>query len=252
LTKSNASREHTVPKWLEAELGITHASVEPTLTSVEGVQLEQRVHPVNQLLTGSVCRNCNSGWMSLLESEVQPILRALIHPKRSIESLRKAERHAVARWAMKTAFVLDRGGFEPRVSLRQVEELFTNAPYLPKDVYVFARQQTRTRPWYYDESAWWKHAPLTDAAAGRVAADSYKIALQFGDLILLVVHWPLSGWGIRVEKDELIKLWPSAAIVKQYIHPAPMDSSTSDLACLRHSTTISVVPKRNAEGLVPG
>jgi hypothetical protein len=130
-----------------------------------------------------------------------------------------------------------------------MRELCSNAPHIPRGVYVFARQQPRTQPWYYDGGAWWKHAALTETAATRVSAVSYKYALQFGDLILVVVYWPLANWGLRVEKAQLVKLWPPTEIVKQYIHPEPMDSVTSERACHRYAISISVVPKRNAEGL---
>ena len=249
LTKSNASREDTVPKWLQAELGIATEIVEPTLTSPAGVQLSQRVHPVDQLRTGGICRTCNNGWMSQLESTVQPILRALIRSKRMLASLRKVERQNLSRWAIKTAFVLDAGGLEPRVPQEQLQGLYQGAPRVPKYLYVFARQQIQTRSWYYIESACWTHAPINDVAALKVETSSYKIALQFGDLILIVVHWPLSNWSVRVEKGELTNLWPPTAVVKQYVHPAPMESATSDAACQRYVTSISVAPNRGAEGL---
>ena len=40
VTKSTASREDTVPKWLQAELGIATEKLEPTLTSPAGEQLD--------------------------------------------------------------------------------------------------------------------------------------------------------------------------------------------------------------------
>lgn len=250
ITKQTVSREDTVPKWLQAELGIANERVEPTLTAPSGEQLKQRVHPVDQLLTGGVCRSCNNGWMSQLESAVMPILRPLIGSTRSVASLTRAERHVLSRWAVKTAFMLDLGGMESRVSLTHVADLYANAPHLPQGVYVFARQQARSRSWYYIESAWWKHAELENEALERVKRESYKIAMQFGDLMLFVVYWPLANWGLRIEANELFKLWPPAAIAKQFEHPEPQDVTASEDACIRYVTTISVVPHRGAEGFV--
>lgn len=188
--------------------------------------------------------------MSRLETQAQAILRALIHSKRMLPSLTKAERHIVARWAIKTAFVLNTGSFEVRVAREQLRELYSNAPHLPHDVYVFARLQPPTQPWYYAMDARWRHGlPLTESAAARVTTNSYKIALQFGHLLLVVAYWPLANWGLRVEKGELAKLWPPTAVIKEYVHPQPMDSSTSEQACLRQVIGIQVVPKRRSEGL---
>jgi len=96
ITKANASKEDTVPKWLQAELGIANASVQPTLTTWAGEQLAQRVHPVDQLLTGGVCRECNNEWMSQLESEAIPVLKPLLYSSRMISSLTRAERRVLS------------------------------------------------------------------------------------------------------------------------------------------------------------
>lgn len=250
MTKSNASKEDTVPKWLQAELGIASEIVEPTLTSPTGEQLNQRIHPVDQLLTGGVCRQCNNGWMSELECAAKRILRSLITSRRRLAELTRAERHVVSRWAAKTAYMLDVGGFETTVSREHISRLFTHAPHLPDNVYVFARQQPKTRNWSYITGAWWK-ARLTEEAQRLVRQKSYKIGIQFGDLILIVVYWPLASWGLRVEKDKLVKLWPHSSVIKQYVYPEQPDVSMSDAACQRYTTTIGVVPHRGAEGFVP-
>src|SRR5947209_1164519 len=104
ITKATASREDTVPKWLQAELGIANAPVQPTLTTWAGEQLAQRLHPVDQLLTGGVCRECNNGWMSQLESEAIPVLKPLLTSARLISSLTRAERRVLSRWTQKSAF----------------------------------------------------------------------------------------------------------------------------------------------------
>jgi hypothetical protein len=248
LTKANASREDTVPQWLQQFLGIANENVQPTLTSPAGVELAKRLHPVDQLRTGGICTDCNNGWMSDLEVENQHTLQALMRSVRTVSSLTRAERRAFARWAIKTAFVLDLGGLESRVPLGQVRELFRNRPHTPEGIVVLARQQPPTLSWYFAENGRWKHAPLTQQATARVSAESYKICIQFADLIFLVAHWPLQSWGFRSEKLQLEKVWPPAMIVKEYVHPEPLDSSSSVNACLRYSDSLSVVPHRGAEG----
>lgn len=181
-----------------------------------------------------------------------PILRPLILSERSVSTLKRSERHVLSRWAVKTAYMLDQGGLEPRVPPAHVQQLYSNAPHLPENVYVFGRQQVRTRPWYYIGGAWWKHADLGDAARVVVAKTSYKTGLQFGNLILFVAFWPLKNWGYRIERNQLTLLWPPTAVVKQYDHPEPENVSESDAACRRYAITISVVPHRGAEGFVHG
>lgn len=251
VTKQSGSREDTVPKWLQKLLGIAAATVSPTLTSSAGEQLAQRIHPVDQLLTGGVCRDCNNGWMSQLESATQPILSALVRSERDLKTLNRAERQTLSRWTVKTALMLDVGGLEPRVPLFHFKELFANRPHIPEGLYVFARHHAATLPWYYIGGAWWKY-PTLEANALQTAQDtSYKIALQFREIILIVAYWPLRNWGLRVERGELSLLWPTTAVVKEYVHPEPQDVSASDDACRRYMITIGVVPHRRAEGFIP-
>lgn len=250
ISKNTASREDTVPKWLQAELEIATDSVEPTLTSPTGELLAQRIHPVDQLLTGGICRTCNNGWMSELETEAQPIIRSLINSDRALDSLKRSERQVLGRWAVKTAYVLDLGGLEPRVPVEHVRALYENAPHLPEQAHVFARLHPKTRPWYYFSGAWWKHAELTANARETVQKHSYKIALQFGDLIVVVAFWPLRNWGFRTDRRELYLVWPPTAVVKEYQHPQPQEISESDAACRWYAITISVVPHRGAQGFV--
>jgi len=239
-----------VPKWLQAELGIANERVEPTLTAPSGEQLRQRVHPVDQLLTGGVCRSCNNGWMSQL--------RVNRHGGSSSAHGINSNDHVFDTRRASRALTLGReNGLHARPWRLRVKSVVGSRrrPVHQRTtcagrVYVFARQQAKTRSWCYIESAWWKHAELENEAAERVKRESYKLAIQFGDLMLFVVYWPLANWGLRVESGELSKLWPPAAIVKQFEHPEPQDVTASEDACSRYVTTISVVPHHGAEGLV--
>lgn len=247
ITKATASREDTVPKWLQSYLGIATSSVEPTLTTPSGEQLAQRVHPVDQLLTGRVCKECNNGWMSDLENAAKPVIADLISGEGRLQALVRADRQVLSRWAVKTAFMLDAGGLEPRVSQLQVEQLFAADSHVPPNVQVFGYQHKSNRPWYYVSGAWWNHAPLDQTAKIKVERDSYKIALQFGDLILVVVYWPLRRWHLRVEREHLMLVWPPTDVVKLYDHPQPPETE-SDAICRRLLVTVSVVPLAGAEG----
>lgn len=240
------TREHVVPLWLQRELGIGEHVIEPTLTSVPSAEfLRGRKHTVSSLKTGGVCAVCNNGWMSDLETEVQPILLPLIRHERTVASLRRLERTIVSCWAVKTAYMVDVGGLESHVESSHLRDL----PHrITRGVHVFARQQRFDQSWYYGSGASWSHPPLDPAAAMLVKRHSYKIALQFGPLMLVVVYWPIAGWNLRVEKGMLRKLWPHASSVVEYVHNAPMQSDTSEAAYLRFTFGISVSPTGRAEG----
>lgn len=101
--------EHVVPQWVSDELlklpgedlfRITFS--DPTIPPFEGRIIEMTIE--------SVCRNCNHGWMSNLESRVAPLLRPAISGAFNQPDVRlTADRHpTIAAWAAKTAMTLDR------------------------------------------------------------------------------------------------------------------------------------------------
>src|SRR5438477_2513080 len=57
------------------------------------------------LLTRAVCRTCNNGWMSGLESLVQPILQPMMRGKP--RTLSAEDQLILARWLMKTAMMME-------------------------------------------------------------------------------------------------------------------------------------------------
>jgi hypothetical protein len=249
IIETTASREHVVPQWLQKHLGITTDQIEPTLTSMpDGAELKKRRHPVSQLKTGGICGKCNNGWMSALENTVTPILIPLIDQTDDLSSLKKADRLAVGRWAAKTAYALDAGGLEPHVPSEHFRQLPDMPSGLPVGVTVFGIQQTPTKKWFYAGNASWSHPSLTPEAQQQVVDRSYKFALQFGHLIVVIAYWPLPGWNLRIEKSKLVKVWPPTSQVAVYEHPHPMTSETSEDACLRYTIGITVSPTKTAVG----
>jgi hypothetical protein len=249
ISKSTASREHVVPQWLQGYLRISNHEIEPTLTSLpDGAKLKKRRHPVSQLKTGGICNACNNGWMSQLENGCRPILLKLLNASVELSGLRRAGRLSLSRWAAKTAYALDAGGLERRVPKSHFTSFHENVARLPENVAVFITFHQPTREWYFASGGTWRHTPLSGSAAQRVSEESYKIVLQLGRIIFIIAHWPLKAWNFRVEREQLFKLWPVTSQTAVYVHPSPMNSDTSENACLRHDFAITVSPTRKAEG----
>jgi hypothetical protein len=245
---TTASREHVIGQWLQSLLGISAEEARPTLTSLPtGTELKHRRHPLSQLKTGSICAKCNNGWMSELERAVASTLVPLMHGERRLADIRRAERLILARWATKTAYALDAGGLEQRVPKDHFGALRANNKGLPPQVAVFAADHDPTRKWYFAVGGTWSHAAITPTGQARVEKESYKIVLQLDRLVLVVAYWPLRGWNFRIEKEQLVKIWPVTSQAAVYAHPSPMPSSNSEDLCLRHSLAISVSPTRKAE-----
>lgn len=91
------SKEHIFPKWVLAKLP------EQPLYGFVGPHKEVTIH--KQWLVGTVCRDCNSGWMSDLETTASPLLGPLIHgnPKH----FDKHAQSIIAAWSTKMAMLMD-------------------------------------------------------------------------------------------------------------------------------------------------
>jgi hypothetical protein len=67
------------------------------------------------IITREVCRDCNTGWMSRLETETKPVILALAGADRDTTRLvlDTAEARTLARWAQKTAITCELTGDAP-------------------------------------------------------------------------------------------------------------------------------------------
>lgn len=70
--------------------------------------IDMRQHVMGAFVAGSVCYDCNHGWMSTLENEVKGILTRLVDDPIQLQALTDLERFTPARWTLKTAAVLNR------------------------------------------------------------------------------------------------------------------------------------------------
>ena len=107
LTGEVVTLEHALPKWLAKEIEQPGVSLKQFLHD-EGKPEDTllRRYQLNTFGTKKVCRVCNNGWMSRLESEARPHILNLMHQKTSILTLTDDARRILSRWAVKTAFMI--------------------------------------------------------------------------------------------------------------------------------------------------
>jgi hypothetical protein len=105
-TSSTLSSEHIFPDWItgfysDRVAGPLRGTIEFAYPSGEnksfrGIPFQQKVR--------TVCRKCNNGWMSALESHIRPYLSKMLVGERT--RLRSNAQRNLAFWCAKTAFVL--------------------------------------------------------------------------------------------------------------------------------------------------
>lgn len=214
---SNRSNEHVIPVWLMEHLGVRNRGISPTRFNPEGQPKSTRRHTLDELTEGRVCRGCNSGWMSAMEATCKPLLVPLVEGIRDLGSVRLSDRAKLARWAAKTAWVLNSASnYDDLVPPQHFRHLIEGNRRLPKGVVVVAQQHALADDFFWYQGAIWPvvgDCSLREAEFERLRNESYKISLQFGRLMLLVAWWPHQPWSLVLEPGVHRPLWPNQGAV---------------------------------------
>lgn len=140
LTRARTTREHVIPQWLLRELRISDQMVSPAGWQ-RGKAATRRRHPWSRLVISDVCGNCNSGWLSRLEDEVKPLVTAFAHGDGGMRALAERESLTLARWATKTAFLIQRtAGISVVIPPESFEDLRNAPARIAAETFVFAYQ----------------------------------------------------------------------------------------------------------------
>lgn len=202
-----------MPRWLASHLGINSAPLLAQHLHPEGHAVAERRLTPEGLVAGRICAPCNNGWLSQLESSVQPVLAPLMDGRRAIDELSITEATMVALWATKTAYVLNLfSGFEGLAKPDHIRHLYrARAPIA--GTFVFGAQHGHTDPfsWFQTRQLQFvtKGPPPPPPHVARLITDHcYKIGLQFGDLILITFFWPIPHWPVTYWAGVHSRLWP--------------------------------------------
>lgn len=98
----NASKEHVFPLWLQTRLGIRGVPYTSGVTDVLTGEVDRRNHLLNTVVAKRVCCDCNNGWMSQLEQELQMLIEPVFQGRTDISKLSIDQQLSLARWTHKT------------------------------------------------------------------------------------------------------------------------------------------------------
>jgi hypothetical protein len=215
------SEEHVIPEWLLDYFNISaqDQTFQGYATS-EGTVSERRIYATRRLVDGRVCTPCNTGWMSDLENNVKVPLVNLIERRRTIWELTVEESEVVAKWAVKSAYTLANISLASEPALAEhLWHLSGARGKIPAGVAVFGFQAGYDKAVSFLQIPSWPQVLQAGQSPQPVegTAGSYKIAWQFGHLILLVAYYskpavqlvPVTGLHVPIWPDRLF--WPTYA-----------------------------------------
>lgn len=185
------AKEHVIPVWLQQRLGITEDRIALIVAETETHRIfNRRQHAVDQHLEGRICASCNNGWMSDLETDAVPLLTALLDRQKDISSLDLREKLLFARWAAKTAFMMNSASaFDRRVPADHFVQLYRSPKRLPGGVFVLAQQHRHTAAFNIFQFPNWDLVGLPVPESKLIddaLATAYKIGFQLGSLLVAV------------------------------------------------------------------
>lgn len=183
------SAEHVFAEWIrpyltdeEGEHG-THHRV--TIRAGEPDEAGRYRGPPANWTVRSVCKECNNGWMSQLESEAKPYLLSMINGHHRTYYARGQE--LIATWLVKTALVAG-SKFDP---------LLPSSFYT--DFYEDQKPSSETRVWLaataYNGQHYTDYRPVRTVESGEPAPErpivpnSYSALLSVGQFAGMVVSW---------------------------------------------------------------
>jgi hypothetical protein len=195
-----------------------------------------RRHPWARLEVRDACTKCNNGWMSQLEDDVKTLLLNLAGSSVQISQLSEKQEKSLARWAVKTAFMLHRLAYKPIViPPTAYESFYLRTNEFPHGTFVFAFQDDNTldNPINCFQSQDWTIHANYGAVIGLTEKlkRTTKISIRIGRLHLLVAYLrdgslePV-GW-FRVHhplRPTHCRLWLDAGLKKERI-TARLESS---------------------------
>ena len=274
LAKVGRACEHIVPQWLQREWGFADELVEPTHFDEEGNVVSMRRHSFDSFLAGHVCAPCNNGWMSAFETGCKDLILDLASGQKRILNLRDEEALLLARWTVKTSFVLHTAANWRRVVPEEhIFKLDSDSYRLPERVFVVGHTYKASTAFAWSQSTTWpifaRGYDPSETDVQTAKAKGYKIGLRLGGLFVMVFYNPLPfarpclwkyrhvplypRWSHPVAWQMQDLAWPKKADARFHVFmdalSLSIDSSEQDGAANRSQPTHS---KANPASLTAG
>lgn len=134
------TNEHVIPVWLQEYVGGKEpGQFRGTWTNFVGMPIDVRRASSNSHTLGTVCGNCNNGWMSKLESAFGAILPRL-EENMTPRCFSRSERAVIARWIVKTGLVAHLSSNYRRILPEDFPTSLAKASVIPGGIKVFGGQ----------------------------------------------------------------------------------------------------------------
>lgn len=211
--RSPLSKEHVLPDWL-SRIGLDMTPVTQAAGRILGSPHLQWTAPPFTQTVRAVCKPCNTGWMSTIETAAKRAAEPLIHG-RSVH-LTAEDQAILSVWAFKTALIgtlvfSDRqranGYGLPDTEYELLYRWRERVGPPPRTQFWIGRYGGATRPW----SVWVTPIAIDVPGADPDLPDGYLITVIVGQMLVHGVRLHESIHTLQVESAvELTMIWPAS------------------------------------------
>lgn len=204
LNKSTKSNEHIVPQWLLRHLEMERDGMTIANVIVEGESATidhetQRDLTFSRYVYGRVCKTCNSGWMSDLETKVKPILVKVLDAERQI-ILSNQDCELLASWLFKTFILIDALSISSSLLDAKKIEVYFKTRQAPKNISFFLSylSDPNNEPYFKRDRIRQGVDRLITPPGSYVGLQeafdtSYKCLFRFGSILAQIVQFNYPG-----------------------------------------------------------
>lgn len=212
------SKEHIWPKWLQKKIaGKTIGKFSGTHISMSSVRvMSQRMQSGESLVFGNVCKDCNNGWMSILENDFKDCFVKIKKDYSKMSNLTKKERNLISIWGLKTAMMINSGSNYRKIIPKHHFEHLNNHLQIPKNVkvdiaYINSNDKLRWQQSNFTMSSK-KMSEYEKRDPYDLTKNSYSITMQIDRLGIKVLYYKdckENGFTIKESNDsKAIRIWP--------------------------------------------
>ncbi|GAQ19046.1 hypothetical protein OPHB3_3005 [Oceanobacillus picturae] len=175
-----------------------------------GQQISERQLTPNTLVNGLICKLCNNGWMSLIESDVKALLLALLkQPTTNLSTLLKEDHLVLAKWTFKTAIILNHASNYRNIVPRRHFRHFYQHKRIPENVTVLMGFTKETEKIDWVQSQGVMHTGDASISSNPRFEDIYKITIQLDHLLLKVIYSPFYEYNYVFDQDDHVMIHPN-------------------------------------------
>jgi hypothetical protein len=189
------TREHVFPQWLsEVFPDLGEADYLRRLVSFDDDRRDQWPGRPFDVVVKDVCADCNNGWMSTLEHQVQPILTPMLQDQP--RTLTVLDQHLLSTWAMKTMLTMQGAniGGERVVALERYRWFCEHQTPLPGSHIWLCRYTDQTR-WPLSVHQWGMTVREADGPAPQPgdSMNGFGVVFAIGPVAFWLFGYRLPG-----------------------------------------------------------